>query len=211
MLRVLCGHADDVVRAARTEAARVCQLWLESMPPRWDDAHAFPLRRKAAELAVAIAREVQGLLAEGEHFSDREEHPEFRRCSQPLPIYLTKCLNLPYNSPTVTSHHPPSSRRGSIPAGKKRRDESGMRTTPAAGSLFVRASVRCFTLANYCHHGLTGHDHVSPTHFGMRCFHRTPYYRYCDAERRWLTSFSLQYALTRQNVRTAPAIATRST
>jgi hypothetical protein len=77
MLRVLRRHQDEVVRFAREEAAKVCALWLQTIPWQWDDGTPFPWRQQAAELAVSIVREVQCQLAEDKWLRDEEGQAEF--------------------------------------------------------------------------------------------------------------------------------------
>jgi hypothetical protein len=62
ILATLREHAEDVARVALNEAAACCLLYLRSVP------EGFPGREDAAEIAVALAREVQGRLAEYRHY-----------------------------------------------------------------------------------------------------------------------------------------------
>ncbi|MBZ5617746.1 MAG: hypothetical protein LAQ69_03270 [Acidobacteriia bacterium] len=63
-LRVLDRHAEDVARLALILAAQVCELWLRTIPPELGG------RPEAGRLALRLAREAQGLRAEGVFFMD---------------------------------------------------------------------------------------------------------------------------------------------
>jgi len=65
VLTVLHAHRDEVVRRVPHAAAKLCALWLKSFPVELGEGQAMPWRRQAAELAVAIGREVQALNAAG--------------------------------------------------------------------------------------------------------------------------------------------------
>jgi hypothetical protein len=67
VLRVLSRHTADVVRCALMPAAEVCALWLRTMPV------AMPGRREAATVAIKLAKEAQGLIAEDLHFGDKDK------------------------------------------------------------------------------------------------------------------------------------------
>jgi hypothetical protein len=73
MLAVLHAHSADVVRLAPHTAAKLCALWLRTTPTELSPGQPMPWRREAAELAVAIGREIQALNAEGNYFSDRQD------------------------------------------------------------------------------------------------------------------------------------------
>ncbi|MEH2549987.1 hypothetical protein V1283_006632 [Bradyrhizobium sp. AZCC 2262] len=70
MLTVLNGHRDEVARLVPHAAAKLCALWLKSVPVELDEGQPMPWRKEAAELALAIGREVQALNAEGNYYSD---------------------------------------------------------------------------------------------------------------------------------------------
>jgi hypothetical protein len=70
MLTVLHAHRDDVARVVPHAAAKLCALWLKSVPVELGEGRPMPWRRQAAELALAIGREVQALNAEGNYYSD---------------------------------------------------------------------------------------------------------------------------------------------
>ena len=59
VLLVIARHTEDVAKAALIPAAEACALWLRTMPPE------MPGRTEAASIAVALAIEMQGLVAEG--------------------------------------------------------------------------------------------------------------------------------------------------
>ena len=69
MLTVLHAHRDEVARLVPHAAAKLCALWLKSVPVELGEGRAMPWRKQAAELAVAIGREVQALNAEGNYYS----------------------------------------------------------------------------------------------------------------------------------------------
>ena len=73
LLNVLHAHSDDVIRLAPYKSARVCALWLNSMPLDLGQGRSMPWRRQAAELAIAIAREVQARNVEHNHFGGSDE------------------------------------------------------------------------------------------------------------------------------------------
>jgi hypothetical protein len=70
LLMVLHAHRADVVRLAPHNAAKICSLWLKTMPAELTPGQPMPWRQEAAELAVAIGREIQALNAEGNYFSN---------------------------------------------------------------------------------------------------------------------------------------------
>jgi hypothetical protein len=65
VLTILCARCEEVVRLAPLTTARVCCLWLRTMPTELDHGRPMPWRQEAATLAVAIAREFQARNAEG--------------------------------------------------------------------------------------------------------------------------------------------------
>ena len=70
MLTVLNAHRDEVARLVPHAAAKLCALWLKSVPVELGEGQPMPWRKEAAELALAIGREVQALNAEGNYYSD---------------------------------------------------------------------------------------------------------------------------------------------
>ncbi|HEY8031675.1 MAG TPA: hypothetical protein VIF02_04625, partial [Methylocella sp.] len=70
MLTVLHAHRDEVARLVPHAAAKLCALWLKSVPVELGEGQAMPWRKQAAELAMAIGREVQALNAEGNYYSN---------------------------------------------------------------------------------------------------------------------------------------------
>ena len=70
LLTVLHAHRADVVRLAPINGAKICSLWLKEMPHELSPGQPMPWRREAAELALAIGREIQALNAEGNYFSN---------------------------------------------------------------------------------------------------------------------------------------------
>ena len=69
LLTVLHAHSADVAQLAPINAAKICGLWLKEMPRELSPGQPMPWRQEAAELAVAIGREVQALKAEGDYYS----------------------------------------------------------------------------------------------------------------------------------------------
>ncbi len=65
-LSVFSRHTKDVATHALLPAAEACALWLRTMPA------SFPGRREAGLLAIELAKETQGLIAEGMHFRDKD-------------------------------------------------------------------------------------------------------------------------------------------
>jgi len=64
---VLGAHAKEVAEHALLPAAEACALWLRTMPA------GMPGRRETAALAVELARETQGMIAEGMLFGDKDK------------------------------------------------------------------------------------------------------------------------------------------
>jgi hypothetical protein len=77
MLTVLHTHRDDVVRLAPHAVAKLCVLWLKSTPAVWSNGRPVPWRQEAAELAIAIGREIQARNAEDNHFSGGGDKPVY--------------------------------------------------------------------------------------------------------------------------------------
>ena len=69
LLTVLHARRDDVVRLAPYTAAQICALWLSTTPDELAPGRPMPWRRQVAELALAIAREIQARNAEGRYYS----------------------------------------------------------------------------------------------------------------------------------------------
>jgi hypothetical protein len=67
VLRVMGRHASEVAKQALILGAEVCALWLRTMPP------SMPGREEAGVVALELAREAQGLIAEGMHFGDKDK------------------------------------------------------------------------------------------------------------------------------------------
>ena len=66
-LCVFSRHSKDVAEHALLLAAEVCTLWLRTMPDE------MPGRREAGLLALDLAKETQGRIAEGMHFGDKDQ------------------------------------------------------------------------------------------------------------------------------------------
>lgn len=58
LLTVLHAHRDDIARLAPRNGARICALWLRTMPLDLGQGRATPWRQQAAEIAVVIAKEI---------------------------------------------------------------------------------------------------------------------------------------------------------
>ena len=67
VLHVLNRRAKDVVKHALIRASEICALWLRTMPL------GMPGRQDAGALALELAKEAQGLAAEGMHFGDKDK------------------------------------------------------------------------------------------------------------------------------------------
>ena len=98
MLLVLHAHRDEVARLVPHAAAKLCALWLESVPVEVGQGRAMPWRKQAAELALAIGREVQALNAEGNYYSDGHDKTVYEAvlaAAPELPDEVTQiCLEL---------------------------------------------------------------------------------------------------------------------
>jgi hypothetical protein len=66
-LCVFSRHAVDVSKHALLQAAELCALWLRKIPD------VIASRREAGLLALELAREAQGRIAEGMHFSEKDQ------------------------------------------------------------------------------------------------------------------------------------------
>jgi len=67
VLHVLSRHAKDVAKLALIRTSEICALWLRTMPI------GMPGRQDAAGLALELAKEAQGLIAEGMHFGGKDK------------------------------------------------------------------------------------------------------------------------------------------
>jgi hypothetical protein len=66
-LNVFRRHARDLAEHALLPAAEICALWLRTMP------EGMPGRQEASLIALELAKEAQGRIAEGMHFRDKEK------------------------------------------------------------------------------------------------------------------------------------------
>lgn len=73
VLRLLRQHQDEVANLAMAVAARVCGMWLETVPEKNSDNRPFPGRQDAAELALRLARELQFHKAVRTYFKDKSD------------------------------------------------------------------------------------------------------------------------------------------
>ena len=90
MLIVLHAHRDEIAKIAPHGAAKLCSLWLKSVPVQFDDGRRMPWRREAAELSLVIGREIQARNAAGDYFSDGHDRSAYEPCSLPHRICQTK-------------------------------------------------------------------------------------------------------------------------
>ena len=73
VLGVLHAHRVEVAQLAPMTAAKVCSLWLRSLPAEIAGV-PMPLRHETAEFALAIGREIQALNAEGDYYGGGHDH-----------------------------------------------------------------------------------------------------------------------------------------
>jgi len=66
-LRVLSRHSQEIAQNSLLQAAEACALWLRTIPVGW------PGRREASLLALELAKETQGRVAEGMHFGEKNQ------------------------------------------------------------------------------------------------------------------------------------------
>ena len=64
---VFSRHSKDMAEHVLLLAAELCALWLRTMPDE------MPGRHEAGFLALELAKETQGLIAEGMHFGDKDQ------------------------------------------------------------------------------------------------------------------------------------------
>ena len=70
MLTFLRNHCDEVVKFSPGTLAKISSLWLKNTPTKTAEGRQYPWRKEAAELALALAREVQARKCEEVYFSD---------------------------------------------------------------------------------------------------------------------------------------------
>jgi hypothetical protein len=87
VLRVLSSHSGDVAKHALVRGAEVCALWLRVMPP------GMLGRPEAGKLALELAREAQGLLAEGVFF-DNHDKVIYEAGLSAAPEYPDECAQI---------------------------------------------------------------------------------------------------------------------
>jgi hypothetical protein len=78
VLTVLRAHLPEVARLAPYNAARVCSLWLRATPVELRAGLPTPWRQEAAELSLAIAREIQARNAEGNYYSGNHDRAAYQ-------------------------------------------------------------------------------------------------------------------------------------
>ena len=81
-LNVFSRHAKDLAEHALLLAAEICALWLRTMPKEF-------LGAGSSLIALELAKETQGRIAEGMHFGDKDK------------IVYEACCGLRGNSPTT--------------------------------------------------------------------------------------------------------------
>ena len=73
MVSTLHKHGQEILTAAPVDAAKICRMWLDTIPPEIRPGTPFPWRREAAELSLTIAREMQARQAEGHYWAKEED------------------------------------------------------------------------------------------------------------------------------------------
>lgn len=98
MLTFLHAHSEEIVQLAPVMAAKVCSMWLEIMPLRYSNGEPLIWRRQAAELAIAIARELQAQEEEGNYFGKSNDRIVFEALLYAAPDFPEEvsilCLEL---------------------------------------------------------------------------------------------------------------------
>ena len=87
ILIVLHARQGDVVRLAPYTAARVCALWLRTTPDEFGPGRQMPWRTRGAELAIAIAREIQARNAEGYYYAGRSDRDVYEAALYAAPLF----------------------------------------------------------------------------------------------------------------------------
>jgi hypothetical protein len=139
MLTVLHAHRDEVAQLVPHAAAKLCALWLKSVPVELGDGQPMPWRKEAAEPALAIGREVQALNAEGNYYSDGHDKTVYEAvlsAAPELPDEVAQlCLELAQRrdlDPTIVSRVEQArerrreQRRQFLEANPKRRERSSL-------------------------------------------------------------------------------------
>ena len=80
-LQVLEQHRPDVCQFALFLGAEICELWLRTIPKEWRG------RAHAARLAIHLAKEVQGLRAEGVCFTDNVDQKVYEALCHAAPDF----------------------------------------------------------------------------------------------------------------------------
>jgi len=78
LLTVLRAHLPEVAIHAPYNAARVCALWLRATPVELRAGLPTPWHREAAELSLAVAREIQARNAEGNYYSGKHDRAAYQ-------------------------------------------------------------------------------------------------------------------------------------
>jgi hypothetical protein len=87
LLTVLHALRGDVVRLAPYTASRICALWLRTTPDELGPHRPMPWRTHAAELALAIAREIQARNAEGHYYSAGSDRSVYEAALYAAPVF----------------------------------------------------------------------------------------------------------------------------
>jgi hypothetical protein len=87
ILMVLHARQGDVVQLAPYTAARACALWLGTTPDELGPGRQMPWRTHAAELANAIAREIQARNAEGYYYAGRSDRDVYEAALYAAPLF----------------------------------------------------------------------------------------------------------------------------
>jgi hypothetical protein len=137
LLTVLHARRDDVVRLAPYTAAKICALWLSTTPDELGSGRPMPWREHAAELALAIAREIQARNAEGYYYSagsDRVVYEAGLYAASASPVEVAAlCLELAARkdmSPVIADRVADARRNGSRERARQDAENGQRRKAP---------------------------------------------------------------------------------
>lgn len=77
ILSLLDRHKEELPVNIQQTVAKVCCLWLETLPAELRAGYPWPWRLEAAQTALRMAREVQATKAEGAYFRDNEDQKAY--------------------------------------------------------------------------------------------------------------------------------------
>jgi hypothetical protein len=72
-LATLHAHRTEIIPLMPLNVARVCNLWLRTMPKEFEPGHPLSWRNQAAELAIDVTREIQKRKADGQYFTNKAD------------------------------------------------------------------------------------------------------------------------------------------